>query len=77
MKITCRSTVRLIAAAAALLCLVAVTPAVATTPQYQIYDIGVIDSGDTASQGFGVSRARNCRWPLDRHRMEVRRSPGR
>jgi uncharacterized membrane protein len=29
----------------------------ATTPQYQIYDIGVIDSGDTASQGFGVSRA--------------------
>src|SRR6185503_11129463 len=29
--------------------------ATATTPQYQIYDIGVIDAGDTASQGFGVS----------------------
>jgi len=27
----------------------------ATTPQYQIYDIGVIDAGDDASQGFGVS----------------------
>ena len=27
----------------------------ATTPQYQIYDIGVIDPGDDASQGFGVS----------------------
>ena len=30
--------------------------ATATTPQYQIYDIGVIDAGDNASQGFGVSR---------------------
>ena len=50
-------TVRSIAVAAALLCLVAITPAVATTPQYQIYDIGVIDTGDTASQGFGVSHA--------------------
>jgi uncharacterized membrane protein len=27
------------------------------TPQYQIYDIGVVQVGDTASQGFGVSRA--------------------
>jgi hypothetical protein len=27
------------------------------TPQYQIYDIGVVQAGDTASQGFGVSRA--------------------
>ena len=43
------------AIAAALLCLVAVAAARATTPQYQIYDIGVIDAGDTASQGFGVS----------------------
>src|SRR3989440_12775682 len=41
--------------AAALLWLVAVAAARATTPQYQIYDIGVIDAGDTASQGFGVS----------------------
>ena len=29
--------------------------ATATTPQYQIYDIGVVDPGDGASQGFGVS----------------------
>jgi len=28
-----------------------------TTPQYQIYDIGVVEVGDTASQGFGVSHA--------------------
>ena len=35
---------------------VAIVPAAtATTPQYQIYDIGVIDAGDDASQGFGVS----------------------
>lgn len=27
------------------------------TPQYQIYDIGVVQVGDTASQGFGVSGA--------------------
>jgi hypothetical protein len=27
------------------------------TPQYQIYDIGVVQVGDTASQGFGVSPA--------------------
>src|ERR1044071_2145512 len=25
------------------------------TPQYQIYDIGVVQQGDEASQGFGVS----------------------
>ncbi len=25
-------------------------------PQYQIFDIGVVQAGDTASQGFGVSR---------------------
>src|SRR5439155_523015 len=30
-------------------------PAPAPTPQYQIYDIGVVDVGDTFSQGFGVS----------------------
>src|SRR4051794_13772702 len=36
---------------------VAILPAAtATTPQYQIYDIGVIDAGDDASQGFGASR---------------------
>ena len=55
MTIKSVSDVRSMAIAAALLCLVAVAAARATTPQYQIYDIGVIDAGDTASQGFGVS----------------------
>ena len=32
-----------------------ISAATATTPQYQIYDIGVIEVGDDASQGFGVS----------------------
>jgi uncharacterized membrane protein len=41
--------------AAVAVCFVAVAGAVATTPQYQIYDIGVIEVGDTASQGEGVS----------------------
>ena len=50
------SNVRSSAVAATLLCLVAVPGAPATTPQYQIYDIGVVQVGDTASQGFGVSR---------------------
>src|SRR5437762_12749728 len=27
------------------------------TPQYQIFDIGVVDVGDSFSQGFGVSLA--------------------
>ncbi len=27
----------------------------ASTPQYQIFDIGVVQAGDTSSQGFGVS----------------------
>src|SRR5262249_47756599 len=40
-----------------LLCIGAVAAAFATTPQYQIYDIGVIDVGDSASQGDGVSHA--------------------
>src|SRR6266581_7006549 len=57
MKIRITSDVRTIAVAAALPWLVAVMPAIATTPQYQIYDIGVVQVGDTASQGFGVSRA--------------------
>ena len=51
MKIGFRSNVRSIAATAALLCLVAVAAASATIPQYQIYDIGVVEVGDTASQG--------------------------
>src|SRR5438874_2461346 len=48
---------RFIAISAALLWVAIISAATATTPQYQIYDIGVIDVGDTASQGFGVSRA--------------------
>jgi cell division septation protein DedD len=37
--------------------LVTVPAVPAITPQYQIYDVGVVEVGDTASQGFGVSRA--------------------
>jgi len=46
---------RFIAITAALLSVATVPAGTATTPQYQIYDIGVIDAGDDASQGFGVS----------------------
>jgi hypothetical protein len=45
------------AIAAALLWASILPEAHATPPQYQIYDIGVVQVGDTASQGFGVSRA--------------------
>ena len=34
---------------------VVVAAAATADPQYQIYDIGVVQTGDTASQGFGVS----------------------
>ena len=51
------SKARLIAIATALLWLAVLSAAPAATPQYQIYDIGVVDVGDTASQGFGVSHA--------------------
>ena len=57
MKIRMTSNVRSIAIAAVLLCAAGFAAALAATPQYHIYDIGVVDSGDTASQGFGVSRA--------------------
>jgi hypothetical protein len=39
----------------ALLAAATLNAGTAGTPQYQIYDIGVIDAGDDASQGFGVS----------------------
>ncbi len=39
----------------ALIASVVVATTVAADPQYQIYDIGVVQVGDTASQGFGVS----------------------
>ena len=55
MKVSVRSKVTSIAVAAMLLSSVAFTAANATPPQYQIYDIDVIDPGDDASQGFGVS----------------------
>ena len=55
MKTNARWNSRFIAITAALLAVATVPAAAATTPQYQIYDIGVIDPGDDASQGFGVS----------------------
>jgi len=43
-------------AVVAALLFVSIIPATsAPTPQYQIYDIGVVDLGDTFSQGLGVS----------------------
>src|SRR5712664_3066663 len=53
MKTTITSSTSSAAIAIVLLCAVAS----GATPQYQIYDIGVVQVGDTASQGFGVSRA--------------------
>src|ERR1700757_3859169 len=55
MKMHVTSKARSIATATALLWLAVLSAAPAATPQYQIYDIGVVDVGDTASQGFGVS----------------------
>src|SRR6266513_4351811 len=55
MKANGRSNARFIAITAALLWVATVPTTTATTPQYQIYDIGVIEVGDDASQGFGVS----------------------
>src|SRR5712672_3798055 len=55
MKTNARWNGRFIAISAVLLWVAIVSAVTATTPQYQIYDIGVIDAGDDASQGFGVS----------------------
>ena len=55
MRIRFSSNGQSIAVVTALVCIVAVAAAPATTPQYQIYDIGVIEVGDVASQGEGVS----------------------
>src|SRR5215831_3876014 len=55
MKTDARSNLRFLAFSIALLSIALFPAATATTPQYQIYDIGVIDAGDDASQGFGVS----------------------
>jgi hypothetical protein len=54
MKTNARSNRRFIAFTAGLWVAI-ISAATATTPQYQIYDIGVIEVGDDASQGFGVS----------------------
>ena len=55
MRTNARSNFQFIAFTIALLSVAMLSAATATTPQYQIYDIGVIDPGDDASQGFGVS----------------------
>src|SRR4030095_2643736 len=55
MKTEARSNLRFVAFSIALLSISLFPTATATTPQYQIYDIGVIDAGDDAFQGFGVS----------------------
>src|SRR5438067_8802735 len=55
MKTNGRSNARFIAITAVLLWVATVPTTTATTPQYRIYDIGVIDLSDDASQGFGVS----------------------
>ncbi len=55
MKTNARSNRRFIAFTAGLLSVAIISAATATTPQYQIYDIGVIEVSDDASQGFGVS----------------------
>src|SRR5438045_5794538 len=55
MKTNGRSNARFIAITAVLLWVATVPTNTATTPQYRIYDIGVIDLSDDASQGFGVS----------------------
>ncbi len=57
MKTTITSSISSTALAIVLLCAVSSAATLAATPQYQIYDIGVVQVGDTASQGFGVSRA--------------------
>ena len=55
MRISVGSKAASIAVAAVLLGSLAFTGIHAGSPEYQIYDIGVIDAGDDASQGFGVS----------------------
>jgi cell division septation protein DedD len=55
MRTNARSNCQFIAFTIALLSIAIIPAATAATPQYEIYDIGVIDPGDDASQGFGVS----------------------
>jgi uncharacterized membrane protein len=55
MRAKARWKFRFVAISAGLLWVAIVSGATGTTPRYEIYDIGVIDAGDDASQGFGVS----------------------
>jgi hypothetical protein len=55
MKTNAPWNVRFTAITVALLAVATIPAAKAGPPQYQIFDIGVIDTGDSASQGFGVS----------------------
>ena len=55
MKIRTRSKITVTTIAAVLSCVAAIPATSAPVPQYQIYDIGVVDVGDTFSQGLGVS----------------------
>jgi hypothetical protein len=57
MKMNANSDLQFIALTVALLSVAILPSATAATPEYEIYDIGVIDPGDDASQGFGVSPA--------------------
>jgi hypothetical protein len=49
------SKVTSIGVAGTLFCVVGLPAGSAPVPQYQIFDIGVVQVGDEASQGFGVS----------------------
>src|ERR1700730_10714935 len=49
------SVMRALTKISTLLAWVVVAATATADPQYQIYDIGVVQTGDTASQGFGVS----------------------
>jgi len=55
MKIRITSSSFSSAIAAALSCVATIPATSVPVPQYQIFDIGVVQAGDTASQGFGVS----------------------
>src|SRR5262245_8270904 len=55
MKTSAPWNVRFRTITAALLAAAPVPGVTATTPQYEIHDIGVIEADDDASQGFGVS----------------------
>ena len=55
MKTNANSNLQFIGLIVAVLSLAILSSATAATPQYEIHDIGVVETGDDASQGFGVS----------------------